>query len=282
MNKAPPIFTTKNIKKRIFKMGSIREWNSDKYTDTAFVQFNIAKGLIEKFGNFKEDEKIIDLGCGDGRVTGYLAEQITNGNVTGIDVSNNMIQKAVSSNTTGSKNLVFYQKNIGDIEYSNEFDTAVSFSAMHWLKNLNLVLKKIQKAIVPGGRFFGFFYPRDYQSDYPFIKLSKSPKWKKYLKNIKNNRYEYAKDGFKIFAEEAGFKVTYLESKVYLQELSIKQFTDMLMSWAPQFDYIPTEMHEDFLEDYYKISKKFYPINDGKVSFNVLYICFYLESQKNA
>jgi len=91
---------------------------SDKYREKAIIQNTAASNLISLLEIRKSDD-ILDVACGPGHIT-YRLSKITNGKVTGIDISQGMILQA--------KNLYpeidFRQIAAEDINYKNEFDIA--------------------------------------------------------------------------------------------------------------------------------------------------------------
>ncbi|KAF5431048.1 Cyclopropane fatty-acyl-phospholipid synthase [Candidatus Methanophagaceae archaeon] len=65
----------------------------------------------------KGNERVFDIGCGDGKVTAEIAKQLPNGSVLGIDKSEEMILFA-QENFPSRKyhNLSFEVQNIRDAE----------------------------------------------------------------------------------------------------------------------------------------------------------------------
>ena len=65
----------------------------------------------------KGNERVFDIGCGDGKVTAEIAKQLPNGSVLGIDKSEEMIRFA-QENFPSKKynNLSFEVQNIRDTE----------------------------------------------------------------------------------------------------------------------------------------------------------------------
>jgi SAM-dependent methyltransferase len=95
----------------------------------------------------KPGERILDVGCGDGRLTKKIAER--GATVTGIDDSLDMIRAA---HEHGVDALVV---DAADMHFSAEFDAAFSNAALHWMLDKNAVAAGIFRAIKGGGRFAG-------------------------------------------------------------------------------------------------------------------------------
>jgi trans-aconitate methyltransferase len=65
-------------------------WNPEDYQNNSSAQENIAQGIISGL-DLGGNEHILDIGCGDGKVTAKLAKLVPRGQVLGIDSSKEMI-----------------------------------------------------------------------------------------------------------------------------------------------------------------------------------------------
>ena len=124
------------------------EFNAEKYKKASVHQQEWGKELISEF-DFSGSEKILDLGCGDGGLTAYLADLVPAGFITGIDASENMINSA--QKTHKSKNLRFKLMNINEIDFKDEFDVIVSNATLHWIKDHDRLLLNVCKALKADG-----------------------------------------------------------------------------------------------------------------------------------
>lgn len=135
---------------------------------------------------FKGTESILDLGCCDGAITAYLAQQVPAGKILGIDNASSMIDFAQT--TFNQKNLSFAVQNSEKLSYKNEFDVVTSFFALQKTSNLEKTLEGIYNALKPQGKIFLFFPMFD---DSPFhnhlIKTISHPKWKTFFKHQSSN-----------------------------------------------------------------------------------------------
>ena len=68
-------------------------WNSADYHKSSQPQQQWAKELIAKL-RLSGNEVVLDIGCGDGKVTAEIARNLSGGNVTGVDSSPEMIRFA--------------------------------------------------------------------------------------------------------------------------------------------------------------------------------------------
>lgn len=97
-------------------------------------------------------ERLIDLGCGAGRIAEYISDQ-TGAHVTGIDLAGPAIE-AARARTAGKRDrldFVVADLNALDLKPAS-FDAAMSLDALYWVANLEATLTRVKKAMIPGGR----------------------------------------------------------------------------------------------------------------------------------
>src|SRR5215471_1288731 len=79
-------------------------WNAADYAANSAVQLVWARELIERL-HLRGDERILDVGCGDGKVSMELARAVPRGAVVGIDASPQMIEFARQASELGSAKM---------------------------------------------------------------------------------------------------------------------------------------------------------------------------------
>jgi trans-aconitate 2-methyltransferase len=128
------------------------EWNAQEYTRVAELQAAMAAEVLSLL-TFNGAERVLDLGCGNGKVTAEIAARVPQGSVVGVDSSADMI--AFASNRYGPAvcpNLRFETGDIRRLPFREEFDVVVSFNALHWIPQQDEALRSIRCALKPGGR----------------------------------------------------------------------------------------------------------------------------------
>lgn len=82
-------------------------WNAADYAANSVVQQAWARELIAKL-NLRGDERVLDVGCGDGKVSAEIARAVSRGSVVGVDASPQMIKFARAAFPSGKiPNLKF-------------------------------------------------------------------------------------------------------------------------------------------------------------------------------
>lgn len=91
--------------------------------------------------------KVVDLGCGTGELTRQLADALPSSDVTGIDSSPQMLEKATSY---ASPNLHFEQ---GDqSQLTGGWDLIFSNAALHWSENHAELIPNLYRKLKVGGQ----------------------------------------------------------------------------------------------------------------------------------
>jgi trans-aconitate 2-methyltransferase len=128
-------------------MKNVFEFDGNKYKKASAHQKEWGNKIISEF-KFKGNEKILDLGCGDGVLTKQLSDLVPDGYVLGIDSSQGMINTA---REIESFNMSFQLLNINDIDFKDEFDIVFSNAALHWIINHKKLLTNTCKALKKNG-----------------------------------------------------------------------------------------------------------------------------------
>ncbi|MEW6600495.1 MAG: methyltransferase domain-containing protein [Nitrospirota bacterium] len=137
---------------------------SKQYRDNADIYIVERRRMIEIMRSFyrshmmNKNRLVLDLGCGDGILTGSLLEIDSSISATLIDPSEDMLSKA-RERLQGSDNVNFIRASFQDIlkvgVLQNDFDFIVSSLAIHHLTTAEKITlyKMIHSHLLPGGQF---------------------------------------------------------------------------------------------------------------------------------
>jgi trans-aconitate 2-methyltransferase len=127
------------------------EWNAPGYARIAGLQEAMAAEVLWLL-DLKGNERVLDLGCGNGKVTAEIAARVHEGTVVGVDSSADMIAFASSHFGPAVRpNLRFETADIRRLRFREEFDLVVSFNALHWIPEQDEALRSICSAMKPDG-----------------------------------------------------------------------------------------------------------------------------------
>lgn len=127
------------------------EWDARGYARISELQQAMSAEVLSLL-KLRGDEQILDVGCGNGRVTAEIASRVRKGSVVGVDASREMIAYA-SEHYNGSaySNLEFQVADARELPFRGEFDLVVSFNALHWVPEQERALRAIHAALRPEG-----------------------------------------------------------------------------------------------------------------------------------
>ena len=249
------------------------EWNAGQYAKHSSSQEKWAKELLVKL-KLKGNEKLLDLGCGDGRITAEISRLVPGGMVTGIDNSESMISLA-KEKYADIKNLAFYIMDAKEIIFAEKFDVVFSNAALHWVDDHKKVLLGINKSMKPGGRFLiQTGGTGNAAAGFEVIKeMADKEEWIPYLKDAKSP-YNFQSDkDYETLIFETGFRPVRVEllNKDMIHE-GIEGFKGFIRTtWLPYTSRIPDEKRERFISETADLFvKKYPPDKDGNVHIGMV------------
>src|SRR5271165_6529514 len=127
------------------------EWKASEYERISALQHTMAEEVLTLL-DLKGNERILDIGCGNGKSTSEIAARVPQGSVVGVDASANMVAFASSEYAVSHPNLRFQVADARHLGFGPEFDLVVSFNALHWVPEQELALRSIRSALKPEGR----------------------------------------------------------------------------------------------------------------------------------
>jgi trans-aconitate 2-methyltransferase len=127
------------------------DWDGTEYRKVSDLQQWLADRALDGL-TLDGVRSLLDVGCGDGRITAEIARRIGEADVVGLDPSPRMISIAPA----GGK-LTFELGDVCSMTYQSRFDAVVSFNALHWVLDQRLALTRIAAALRPSGWAFLVF-----------------------------------------------------------------------------------------------------------------------------
>jgi trans-aconitate 2-methyltransferase len=127
------------------------EWNAAEYAQRSGLQGAMAEEVLALL-DLEGSERVLDVGCGDGKTTAEIAARVPRGTVVGVDPSQDMIAFASSRfSPVVRPNLRFEVADARRLPFREEFDLVVSFNALHWVPEQDLALRSLRSTMKPGG-----------------------------------------------------------------------------------------------------------------------------------
>ena len=228
-------------------------WNAADYAKNSANQYAWAKELIVKLepnGN----ETLLDIGCGDGKITAEIAKCLPNGRAVGIDSSAQMINLA---QTTFPKqeypNLSFQMIDARKVPFQNEFDLIFSNAALHWIVDQKAVLDGVQRSLKPKGRFVVQMAGKGNAQDIISIlnDLLTENHWRQFFVGFTFPYGFFGSEEYMAFLVEAGLK----PRRVELFPRDMKHAGEeglvgwIRTTWLPYTERLPLELRDRFVKE---------------------------------
>lgn len=246
-----------------------KNWDAKAYSDNSNSQLSAAQRALKRVA-FRGNEHVLDIGCGDGKISAKIASEVKNGHVVGIDISPTMIEFA-QSHFSNQTNLSFEQMDAAKIDLKDRFDMAVSFSAMHWVKDQPRAIQGIFESLKPNGHFLMTIpagYPEALSN--ALNEMMRDPRWQKFYDNFSLGQTFYTTEQYERLFKKAGFTTVAIELVPAFDRFeNTRAFSNFVRQWLPHLTPIPKAMREDFMEQLMTRYLDYLPTKeDGSVWFN--------------
>jgi trans-aconitate 2-methyltransferase len=185
------------------------EWNASGYERVSALQAAMAEEVLSLL-ELRETETVLDIGCGQGRITREIASRAPGGRVLGVDASEKMIAFAREHAAVPPlSNLEFAVADARYLDFDHEFDRIVSFNALHWIPEQGLALDSIRAAIKPSGRAQLRLVPKGERKSLESVleETRFSPRWVQYFDGFRNPYLHLTPDQYAALGEQHGFRV---------------------------------------------------------------------------
>ena len=126
---------------------SSREWNAADYHRLSAPQFQWGQRVLNEL-HLRGDECVLDAGCGTGKLTRLLLENLPRGKVVGVDLSTNMAAHARRDlEPDFGVRVSLVAADLVDLPFSNCFDGIFSTASFHWVTNHDLLFLNLYQAL---------------------------------------------------------------------------------------------------------------------------------------
>jgi len=229
-------------------------WNPLDYQGNSSAQLQWARELIAKL-DIRPTAQVLDIGCGDGKITAEIARTATDGRVVGMDSSRDMIQFAVGSFPPADwPNLRFLLGEAAAMEFREEFDVVFSNAALHWVVDHRPVLHGIARALKPGGKCLLQMGGRGNAAGIIEVLDMPGPvldKWGGYLAGMSFPYGFYGPEDYMPWLLDAGLTPIRVE---LLERDMAQRGADGLAGWVrttwmPYTQRVPEDIREQFVSD---------------------------------
>lgn len=127
---------------------SPRDWDADSYERVSAPLEAMGRDVLDRL-DLRGDERVLDAGCGTGRVTAALVELLPRGEVVAVDGSPAMIEQARERLGAGVDLRV---ADLPELRLEKPVDAILSTATFHWIADHDKLFARLLELLVPGGR----------------------------------------------------------------------------------------------------------------------------------
>jgi len=227
-------------------------WDAAAYAANSAVQQSWAREIIARL-QLRGDEHVLDVGCGDGKVTAEIARAVPRGQVLGVDASREMIAFAAGAFPPAKiANLKFQvcdARKIGTL--SGRFNLVFSNAALHWVDDHEAVLRGAASVLKPGGRLVVSCGGKGNAHDVflalrPELRLRR---WREFFHPLPAPYFFFSPEDYKRWLPQTGFKTRHLKlvpkDAAYAGAEGLA--TWLRTTWLPYVHRVPENLREEFI-----------------------------------
>lgn len=216
------------------------------------IVLNLAAQFIPQIP-FSPEEKILDVGCRNGKITGLLAHLSPDSTITALTTTTGFLNAIKQDPTLQSLPQVhFEQADVTAFNYHEKYDKAVSFSCLTWYENKEKIVSNIYQSLKSGAKAYLQFFVDHGKNwfDTCVFTIAEKPEWKSYFQHFKK-RVNHIKPGeFLSQAEKIGFVIE--QSNLPKRQVLLaneQYFKNWLITWSSHFPYLPQEKIDAFFNE---------------------------------
>ena len=128
-----------------------REWDARTYDQVADPQTRWGLAVLDRLP-LRGDERVLDAGCGSGRVTELLAERLPRGHIVALDGSSEMVAAARARLAPLGDRVSFVVADLREPLPVEPVDAILSTATFHWILDHAVLFRNLAAVLRPGGR----------------------------------------------------------------------------------------------------------------------------------
>jgi trans-aconitate methyltransferase len=242
----------------------MHRWDPDDYRNSSSAQFGWAMTLISGL-RLSGQERILDIGCDDGRITAELAGAVPGGSVLGVDLSEEIICHA-SAKHSDHPNLSFGVADASRLDFTEEFDLVVSFACLHWVEDQMPVLRAVSRSLASEGRFLMQCGGRGNAARLLDItgEIIAKPIWAEFFRDFSFPYHFYGPVEYRAWLEQAGLHPRRVElvpkDMVHQGQTGLEGI--IRATWLPYTERLPAHLKDSFVKEIAASYLERYPLDE--------------------
>lgn len=242
------------------------QWNAADYHKNSEAQRQWADELLSKL-DLVGNERVLDVGCGDGKITAALARQLPRGRVLGIDSAAEMIDFARRSFPPEEfPNLSFAVADARFLNYRSEFDVVFSNAALHWVTDHLPVLTGIKRCLQSPGKMLIQMGGKGNIEEFrqALESATRDKKWRRYFTDFSFPYGFFSVEEYRHWLAIAGFQIQRVE---LIPKVMAQKGKSGLIAWIrttclPYTQRVPQEVRDQFIHEAAEAYLRQHPVNN--------------------
>lgn len=130
-------------------MAAPRDWDAASYQRVSVPHEEWARSILDRL-ELDGDETVLDAGCGSGRVTSLLIEQLPEGRVVAVDGSPSMVEKVRGVLRPQDEARV---SDLVELELEEPVNAIFSSAVFHWVLDHDALFSALHRVLRSAGKF---------------------------------------------------------------------------------------------------------------------------------
>src|SRR3954464_15885959 len=123
------------------------DWDGRAYRDLSEPQLKWGRKVLDRV-RLAGDERVLDAGCGAGRVTALICERVPRGRVVAVDLSQSMLETA-RSELARFDNVELLRADVSRLPLDGAVDAILSTATFHWVHDHDALFASLYRALAP-------------------------------------------------------------------------------------------------------------------------------------
>src|SRR4051794_12760405 len=129
-----------------------RDWDGATYDQVSNPHVRWGATVLDRLP-LSGDERVLDAGCGSGRVTEQLLARLPRGRVIGLDASPSMLAEAGRRLAPYGQQVELVQADLSKpLPIAVPVDAIFSTATFHWLPDHDVLFRNLAAVVRPGGQ----------------------------------------------------------------------------------------------------------------------------------
>lgn len=126
------------------------DWDAATYDTIADPMTRWGRAVLERL-SLRGQERVLDAGCGSGRVTEHLCNRLPGGTVVALDLSSAMLIEARRRLAAFGERVVLVRADLARPIPTQLVDAVFSTATFHWIRDHDALFSNLAAVLRPGG-----------------------------------------------------------------------------------------------------------------------------------